>query len=79
MTKKKTPNALELAIVEAGGQVAVTKACGVSPQAVNRWVANGRLPRTEYSGETQYAQIISDLAGGFCADDLLRSLKPSAA
>lgn len=32
---------------------------GLSYQAVQQWVANGRLPRTDYSGETDYAARIA--------------------
>ena len=33
--------------------------CGVTYQALRKWEKNGRLPRTEYSGETQYAALIA--------------------
>lgn len=32
---------------------------GRTYQAVQQWVGNGRLPRTDYSGETDYAGVIA--------------------
>lgn len=37
-------NALTAAIRRAGSQVALAKACDVSPQAVNQWVSKGKPP-----------------------------------
>ena len=57
-------NILEVAIKEAGGAQAVATACGLrSYQAVNKWIKHG-MPRTEYTGETQYARTISRMTGG---------------
>ncbi len=53
---------LKKAIDAAGGVVAVAQACEKSPRAVYKWLSAGRLPRTEYTGETIYAQRICDLA-----------------
>jgi hypothetical protein len=53
---------LKKAIDAAGGVVAVAQACEKSPRAVYKWLTAGRLPRTEYTGETIYAQRICDLA-----------------
>jgi hypothetical protein len=37
---------------------------GRSGQAVRKWEAAGRLPRTEWTGETTYAEQIERLTGG---------------
>jgi len=37
--------------------------CGVSYQAVRKWEKAGRLPRTEWTGETRYAETIERLTG----------------
>lgn len=37
----------------------VADACGRSYQAVRKWEKAGKLPRTEFSGETQYAAAIA--------------------
>lgn len=50
------------AVNSAGGPVQAARACSVSRQAVDKWVANGYLPRTEYTGETDYARRLSEAA-----------------
>ncbi|WP_418338421.1 hypothetical protein [Pseudomonas citronellolis] len=50
------------AVALAGGAIAVARACGKSRQAVDKWVRSNQLPRTEYTGETDYAVRIADLA-----------------
>jgi hypothetical protein len=40
-------------------------ACGLkSYQAVLKWEAAGRLPRTEWTGETNYAEAIEQVTDG---------------
>lgn len=34
----------------------VADVCGVSQRAIYKWMDNGKLPRTEYTGETNYAE-----------------------
>ncbi|HEF8786433.1 TPA: DNA-binding protein [Providencia alcalifaciens] len=54
------------------GVVAVAKACGVSERAVYKWIANGFLPKTEFFGKTNYAEIIQSISNGkYKASDLL--------
>lgn len=50
------------AVTRAGGAIAVAKACKKTRQAVDKWVRSNQLPRTEYTGETDYAERIADLA-----------------
>lgn len=33
--------------------------CGVTGKAASKWVEAGRLPRTEATGETNYAELLS--------------------
>lgn len=40
------------------------KACNVSVRAVYKWLSAGRLPRTDYTGETAYAKKLADATGG---------------
>lgn len=39
-------------------------ACGVSHQAVRKWERQGRLPRTEWTGETDYSAKIETATDG---------------
>lgn len=45
-----------------------------TPWAVNKWLRQGRLPRTEYTGETTYAQALSRAVGGRVSAEALLEL-----
>ncbi len=85
MNDIKNPNDLKGYVKAAGGIREVSVACEVTYEAVRKWVAAGRLPRTDWTGETNYADLICNLAlarhqdGNYIAADLLDSLKQSAA
>ena len=50
----------------------VADVCGVSQRAIYKWMDNGKLPRTEYTGETNYAEKIALASNGlFSADAIL--------
>ena len=70
------------AVALAGGPIPAAKACGVSRQAVDKWLARGQLPRTDYTGESAHAKAIASLAGqngaDFSASELLEALKRKA-
>jgi len=46
--------------IELKGRAAIARACGRSITAVRKWEAAG-LPRTEFTGETEYAAKIAKL------------------
>jgi len=81
-------NLIQKAINDAGGVTAFTKqlnshiARPVTYQAVRKWAAQGKLPRTEWTGESHYAnaiEIVSIASGSPIArDELLRSCHPHA-
>ena len=53
------PNPVRAAVALLRGAEAVGRLCGVTGKAVQKWIAAGRLPRTEATGETQYAEIMA--------------------
>lgn len=68
----------------AGGAVALTRELNkriprpVTYQAVMKWARQGRLPRTEWTGETAYAEALSQVVGGkVSAERLLTSMRPA--
>jgi|TARA_R110001606_G_scaffold397010_3_gene572345 hypothetical protein len=59
-----------------GGVPTVASVCSVSVRAVYKWIERNRLPRTEYSNETNYAQKIEQASEGkILASDLLQQTK----
>ncbi|WP_426160170.1 hypothetical protein [Pseudomonas sp. TSRC2-2] len=72
---------LKKSIDDAGGVPVVALACGKSPRAIYKWLTADCLPRTEYTGETRYAERIAALAEAngkpFDASWLLLEAKPN--
>jgi hypothetical protein len=58
--------------VDQLGLTALARLCGVSHQAVRKWQKAGRMPRTEWTGETAYSTAIEQaLAGAITRAELL--------
>jgi len=58
-----------------GSYAKLAKVCGLSGKAVMKWVIAGKPPRTEYTGETNYAELISESVNGLVSkDDLIPSV-----
>jgi DNA-binding transcriptional regulator YdaS (Cro superfamily) len=58
-----TNHPLERAIKRIGlGKLA--KHLGVTHQALRKWQRAGRMPRTEWTGESEYARRIEEVSGG---------------
>lgn len=55
-------SALKSSIAKAGGVANAAAACGVSQRAVYKWLTAESLPRTEYTGETNYAERLAAAA-----------------
>jgi hypothetical protein len=54
------------------GLIPLSKGLNLTYQALKRWERQGRLPRTEWTGETTYAQQIEKITeGAVPASDLL--------
>ncbi|WP_088706301.1 hypothetical protein [Noviherbaspirillum denitrificans] len=49
---------------EVLGVPVLASICSVSPVAVYKWLKKGRLPRTEWTGETNYAALIAEASKG---------------
>lgn len=65
------PNLISQAI-EIVGLAKLARALGVTYQAIRKWEARGRLPRTEWTGETDYAALIeAETEGRITKVDLL--------
>jgi DNA-binding transcriptional regulator YdaS (Cro superfamily) len=47
-----------------GSYSAIGNICGISGRAVQKWVEKKRPPRTEYTGETQYAKKLEAATNG---------------
>lgn len=76
-------NQIETAIACLGGLTAFTKALNtrlarpVTYQAVKKWAARGRLPRTEWTGESHYAAAIEQITNGIVSQSDLLHLASS--
>lgn len=65
---------------QAGGMEASAEACGVSVRALYKWANRNALPRTDYTGETDYASRLARLCGpGVTADDIKKRFSPISA
>lgn len=63
----------------AGGIEVAAKACGVSSRALYKWASRNSLPRTDYTGETHYAEALAALADGVSADQIRDAFPPRQA
>ncbi len=57
-------NPIQQAIEVVGGRTAAAALLGISYVAVRKMAEKGVLPRTDYTGETCYAQILADNSQG---------------
>ncbi|WP_085656934.1 hypothetical protein [Pseudomonas sp. B11(2017)] len=77
------PSAIAFAFEAVGGIGAAAKVCNRSYQALNKWRQAACLPRTDYSGETQYAVLLAAAAkqrgNSFQASWLLSAAAPQKA
>jgi hypothetical protein len=71
-TKTPLRNAIELI-----GMQPLAKHLSVSYQAVQKWERAGRMPRTEWTGETQYSEKIEALTSNEVTRDQLLAKWPT--
>ena len=64
---------LREAITSIGAQK-ISEKCNVSVRAVYKWCEKGVLPRTEFTGETNYAEQIEKLSEGQYSKESLLNL-----
>ncbi|ENV34522.1 hypothetical protein [Acinetobacter gerneri] len=70
-------NPIKHAFDAVGGRTKAALLLGRSYMAMSKMEKRGLLPRTEYTGETTYAQILaSNSDGAFTAQWLLEKAKP---
>lgn len=54
----------------------VANVCGLTPKAIYKWIDRGTLPRTDFTGETDYAARIASVSDGrFTASEILEISK----
>jgi predicted site-specific integrase-resolvase len=65
--------------IELVGLQPLADGLGIEYQAVRKWQKAGQLPRTEWTGETRYAETIEKLTGGRVTKErLLRAGRKAA-
>jgi len=70
-------NALRAAIAAVGGPALAAGICGLTARGIYKWLARGVLPRTEYTGETHYAELLAAASNGaFTAEWLREHARP---
>lgn len=60
------------------GQRGLARACGVSNPAVIKWLRAGHLPRSSWTGETNYPALIELATSGQVTAAQLLECKPRA-
>lgn len=58
-----------------GGVYEVAKVLKLSARAVYKWLDKNALPRTEYTGESHYAEKLSEISG-VPTDEIKEMFKP---
>lgn len=67
-------NLIQDAIEHAGGKFVLATECGLTYQALNRWLERGYLPRSELTGETNYSSAIERATRGKISAERLRAV-----
>ena len=64
--------------IEVVGLSKLARVCGVRYQSIYKWQKRGRLPRSDWTGETDYASRIEKATHGQITRAQLLDLKPIA-
>lgn len=71
-------NPIKIALDAVGGRTKAAILLNKSYMAMSKMERKGTLPRTEYTGETCYAQILAENSNGiFTAEWLLKTANPN--
>lgn len=60
------------------GQRGLARACGIANPAVLKWIRSGHLPRTSWTGETNYPAMIEQATAGAVTAAALLACRPRA-
>lgn len=74
----ETINPLHLLFSVLGGTSKVARMCGVAQPVAWRWKQQGHLPRTEWTGETNYAERIEIATNGLVTKAQLLAQPPTS-
>jgi len=70
---KDTLPTLTEAIKEVG-VITISSACGCSVRSIYKWMKKGSLPRTDFTGETNYAEKIALASHGKFSTELIKTI-----
>lgn len=72
MQEDKYPTLAE-AIKEIGVNT-ISSACGCSVRSIYKWMKKGCLPRTDFTGETNYAAKIAQASHGKYSPEFIKAI-----
>jgi predicted DNA-binding transcriptional regulator AlpA len=72
MQEEKTPTLSEA--IKAIGVMTIANACGCSSRAIYKWMEKGSLPRTDFTGETEYAERIANASSGLYTAEMIKQI-----
>lgn len=64
-------------INDAGGVSTVALAIDLTERSIYKWIEKGAFPRSEYTGETDYAYQIEKLSKKYTREQILQIGNPS--
>ena len=63
-------------IADAGGVSVVAMAVKLSERSIYKWIEKNSFPRSEYTGESDYVSVITELSKRFSKEKILKIGKP---